>query len=230
MNSSFRWLALKQEGRGLDSKRLLGKLLRHSSPDFWFASSEVGGGDDLVLYRRVSVPLERLDSRGEREVYFGETISKLGLALREGKDQTLLRVSEPGRNLRSLLDLIENVAGFGLSSRSLTLEAGQVERILAKFEVSNLVGLKITNVSVGSDCVGRMEFASKSGVDVTSIRVLRGLNYKLEFAKYELLYHATRGFFSYTSGGLIKLGGPLTPRILNVVESQIAKSKAPEGS
>ncbi len=222
MQITYRWYVLKLEGKIISPDHFERKALGAVSQDFWF-SSDKQTNEALRFFKKIDIPVERIDAQGNRDVQVIQTVSSVGISLMAGKRASLLRVADPGRNMRALMDALEQVLGYGLSTRAVVFESVDVSTLLEKFDVSKLIGLKLTNMVFGNDCVGRMEFVSKNGIELSAIKALRGLSYKYEYAKYELLYRALKGSFSYSSSGLVRVGGQLSGRIVELLEKQLLK-------
>ena len=221
MNISFRWYSIKKSDKAISARSLLDSMRKYSTQDTWFTASKDAATHKF--YRRVQIVIPEIDEEGSEGSRTIDSLSSVEFAVVEAGAITLLRVHNPGRNMQALMSSIERAVGRGFSARPLTFNDGQPSSILNKADIKRLVGVKLINVAVSNDCVGRMEFASKIGIDLSKLRFLRDLKYSIDHMKYEVVINGERGAFSFSSNGLIKVGGTLSPLIIHELQRDLAR-------
>jgi hypothetical protein len=202
VQTAYRWYRIKLGGSSIE-KKTFAKKVAALNGDAWFQIDDADGGE-FRFFKRNEVWVEQYDRSGQSTRQRVEGDSSTSFCVLTGQDLTILRVQNPGRNMQFLMSALENALGFGFSAKPLAMGSWAASAVLRRADVSKLVSLKITNVAVRADCVGRMEFASKEGIATESIPFLRNLSFKQELVKYELIYKGSRGHFSATSGGLVR--------------------------
>jgi hypothetical protein len=222
MTSSFRWYSVKKAGKPLDARAFLKSILKAGETrDCWFSQS--GAGSSIKFFRRVEILVPEIDARGAEATRAVESITSVEFELVELAGKTLLRVANPGRNMQALMSNVERVVGSGFSARLLTFGESQPNSILSKADIKRIVGVKLVNIAVTNDCIGRMELASKGGIDVKKLPLLRGLKYKTDYMKYEIVIAGERGAFSFSSSGLVKVSGALSSLIVQELQRDLAR-------
>ena len=116
---------------------------------------------------------------------------------------------------------LESVSGFGFSCSPVTFEHARPRLIFAHVDESKLVSLKAVGAVIGEDLVARMEFASKMGINLEKIKILRGLRYKLDVAVFECVFQGVRKQVSISASGTVRLSGPLAPRLIYFIEKEL---------
>jgi len=74
---------------------------------------------------------------------------------------------------------------------------------------------------LADDLVARMEFASKAGMVVENMKVLGGLQYKVELAMFELVLDGLKGQLAFSATGTVKVSGQLAPKLLSLIEQDL---------
>lgn len=97
--------------------------------------------------------------------------------------------------------------------------------IFLGIESAKLTGLSVSGAVVDQDLVAKLEFASKKGMDVEKIRWLRGLEYKIDSSAFEVTYRGLKGQVVLSSGGTVKVSGPLSPRLVAQIERYLTGRK-----
>src|SRR5688572_4932015 len=125
MQNAYRWYLVKSNGKPLPPT-FCAKAVRVSGQDFWFSRGPSGDDGALRFYKRIQIPVERIGSSGDPETSQIESISSVEIAFKDGRYGTLLKVTNPGRNMRSLMDSLEFVLGSGFSTRPLGLDSADL--------------------------------------------------------------------------------------------------------
>jgi hypothetical protein len=192
----------------------------------WFVAGEDDGDRaSLSFMWRSQVLLTRLGSNGSPEHEAIQTLNVIDFEFFSTRDRIYMRITDPPRNLRVLMNALEAIAGFGFAVSSVSFDASNPALIFRDMDDIRLVGLKLVNVVLGRDLVGRLELASKNAIDIGNITAMRGLSYQVDWAAYELIYKGARGYIALSSGGTTKVGGQLAPRLLNHLERALTRTK-----
>ena len=134
---------------------------------------------------------------------------------------TFLRIENPGRNVRDLLNALEALVGMGFTVRPIVFDKGQPSTVFRSVDASKLVGLKVVGAVLADDLVARMEFASKEGMVIEKMNVLNGLKYKVEHAVFELVLGGLKGQISFAANGTVKISGQVAPKLVSLVEKDL---------
>lgn len=215
---SFRWFRIRRRGSPLPVAELGKLLLRSDADDCWFS---IGEDSDYRFCRRTQLFVPVLTREGQEKIRAVDSVVTIRFAVLEGSADTILRVLNPGHNLQALMANIERAVGQGFSSRALMFEGAKPISILQKADIMRVVGIKLKNVVIDSDCVGRVELASKEGVDLEDVAMLKGMRYTVANVKYEVVVDGVRGVFSISESGLLKVGGKLARMIVGEIEREL---------
>nr|WP_255468162.1 hypothetical protein [Achromobacter sp. UMC71] len=162
-----------------------------------------------------------MDAEGAPTYEQIDSISFTDFVVVELDDLLFLRIENPSRNIRDLLNALEKLTGMGFTAKPVTFERGRPSTIFDSVDSSKLVGLKVIGAVLDHDLVARMEFASKEGTAIERISVLAGLKYKVEFAAFELFLTGLKGQISFAANGTVKISGQLAPKIINLIEQDL---------
>lgn len=215
---SFRWFRVRRRGDSLPVEEFRRLLLGSQGVDCWFSVAE---DSDYRFCKRMQLLVPVLTSEGEEKIRTVDSVSVIRFAVLKGNPDTVLRVFNPGRNLQALMGGIERAVGQGFSSRALVFEGAEPVSILQRADIRRVVGVKLKNVVIDNDCVGRMELVSKEGVDLESVGMLKNVRYTIANVKYEVVVDGVRGAFSVSENGLVKVGGKLAPLIVSEIERDL---------
>ena len=165
--------------------------------------------------------MTKLDSEGLPTYEQIDSVSFTDFALVEISGLTFLRVENPGRNVRDLLNALEALIGMGFTVKPVTFDKAQPTTVFRSVDASKLVGLKVVGAVLADDLVARMEFVSKEGMVVEKMTVLAGLKYKVEHAVFELVLGGLRGQIAFAANGAVKISGQVTPKLVSLVEADL---------
>lgn len=219
MDSTYRWYRLRMTGNPITPADLRRKLLRSGTDDAWFANSE-NFSNGIRFFRKSNLSIEKYDSNGALSLHTVEAVSSTEILIAEGKTCTVLRVQSPGRSMRPLFAFLEKTFGYGFSVAPVTFDK-EPAQVFHEADVKRLVSLKVTDVALRPNCVARMEFVSREGLDLKSISFLQGISYRKDFTKYELVYNGLRGNLSFSVSGLIKVSGAASELIMGLLEQEV---------
>jgi hypothetical protein len=116
---------------------------------------------------------------------------------------------------------LESIVGFGFCVKEVSFDSFSAGEVFADADEIRLVGIKLINAVFGSDTVGRLELASKNGINLKRVRALRDLVYKVDWAAYELFYKGVRGYVAISGNGSARIAGALAPRIVDYLERSL---------
>nr|WP_315240732.1 hypothetical protein [uncultured Albidiferax sp.] len=150
-----------------------------------------------------------------------ESVSFTDFAVVKLGDMTFLRVENPGRNIRDILNALETLAGMGFTVKSVMFERGHPSTVFNSVDSFKLVGLKVVGAVLADDLVARMEFASKEGMMIENMAVLDGLKYKVELAVFELFLSGLKGQIAFAANGTVKISGQVAPKLISLVEQDL---------
>lgn len=175
----------------------------------------------LRFYWKTKVVVTNFDEQGNASYSEILNINYNDFSLINIKNQLFMRVENPGRSIRELLNAIESIVGLGFSSESVLFRQFDPLKVFLDADSIKLIGLKVTDVVVSDDLISSMEFSSKQGINLNEVRVLDGLKYKVDTGVYELTYESARGQVSVSAGGLAKVSGQLASKLLHQLEANL---------
>ncbi|MGC9561572.1 hypothetical protein [Brachymonas sp. M4Q-1] len=183
-------------------------------------SSGVGGPSYRFLWRS-RVVVTRLDAEGVPTYEQIDSVSFTDFALVAVADLTFLRVENPGRSVRDLLNALETLVGMGFTVKPVIFDKGRPSTVFRSVDALKLVGLKVVGAVMADDLVARMEFVSKEGMVVENMTFLNDLKYKVEHAVFEVLLGGLKGKIAFAANGTVKISGQLAPKLVGLVEQDL---------
>lgn len=218
MTMRYRWYRI-QLPNDCDLIHLISKKPFTQNVNFGFSLLEVSALNSLFkFFWRTKVVITKLDDEGSPLYEEVTSVNFTNFAFIKVEGVMLLRVENPGRNIRDLLNALELLVGLGFTCKLLTFEKIQPTKIFENVEVTKLIGLKVVGAVIDEDLVARIEFASRQGMIKENLKVLNNLNYKVDTAIYELIFEGVRGQISIASNGLVKISGQLSPKLIHLIE------------
>lgn len=222
MQTRYRWFRIQLPARARDLAALVATCPFDSTLTYGFA--RLHGGTSGISYRflwRSRVVVTKLDLEGLPTYEQIDSVSFTDFALVEIGDLTFLRVENPGRNIRDLLNALETLAGMGFTVKPVAFDKGQPTTVFSSVDASKLVGLKVVGAVLADDLLARMEFVSKEGMVVENMTVLDGLKYKVEHAVFELVLGGLKGQIAFAANGTVKISGQVAPKLVSLVEQDL---------
>lgn len=222
MQTRYRWFRIQLPARVRDLATLVATRSFDSTSMSGFAHVPGGvGGPSYRYLWRSRVVVTRLDAEGVPTYEQIDSVSFTDFALVAVADLTFLRIENPSRNVRDLLNALETLVGMGFTAKPVVFEKGQPSTVFRSVDASKLVGLKVVGAVLADDLVARMEFASKEGMVVENMTVLDGLKYKVEHAVFELVIGGLKGQIAFAANGTVKISGKVAPKLIGLVEQDL---------
>ena len=224
MLNRYRWYRIQLPRGVTDLAEIITDCPLGPGDTYGFSRAEGSTGTQLHRFLwRTKVIVTQFDDAGVPSYQEVASVNFTDFAIIEIDGETFLRIENPGRNTRDLLNALESMVGLGFTSRLLTFEKAKPTTVFESVQVFKLIGLKVVGVVVEEDLVARMEFASKQGMVVEKMSLLQGLRHKVDSANYELVYEGIRGQLAFSSSGTVKISGQLAPRLVHLIEQDLAK-------
>ena len=186
--------------------------------------TRIDGSLGSPIYRylwRSKIVVTEFDDRGVPSYQEVDTVNFTDFGIVSVGLESFLRIENPGRSIRDLLNAIEFLVGLGFTCKPVTFERNRPTAVFESIEAVKLIGLKVIDAIVGKDLVARMEFASKEGITPDKLIVLEGIPHKIESASYELIYEGIKGQLTFASNGAVKVSGQLAPKLIHLVEKDL---------
>lgn len=222
MLTRYRWFRIQLPTRARDLTATIAKCPFDSTSTYGFARISNSAGEvSHRFFWRSRVIVTRLDAEGAPAYEQIDSVSFTDFSVVSVGSVTFLRVENPGRNIRDLLNALETLAGMGFTAKSVTFDKGHPSAVFNFVDSSKLIGLKVVGAVLADDLVARMEFASKEGMVVESMTILQGLQYKVEHAVFELILSGLKGQIAFSANGTVKISGQLAPKLINLIEQDL---------
>lgn len=224
MRSRFRWYRIQLPSGSPDLPSIIARhpFVPSANQGFTIVEGSLGTSVFRFLWRS-KVIITQFDDSGSASYQEVATINYTDFGIVSIDSMTFLRIENPGRSIRDLLNAIESVAGLGFTCRPVTFENAKPTTVFQYLDVIKLIGLKVIDAVIAEDLVARMEFASKQGITHDKLSILEGISHKIETASYELIYEGIKGQLAFTLNGVVKVSGQLAPKLVHLVERDLAK-------
>jgi hypothetical protein len=224
MLTRYRWYRIQLPRGDFELSSIIGDRPLTQDASFGFSRIEDAMGTSKFRFLwRTKVVVTRFDDDGSPSYQDVASVNFTDCAIVTIDAVTFLRVENPGRNIRDLLNALEALVGLGFTSKPLTFDRAKPTTIFENVEATKLVGLKVVGAVIDEDLVARMEFASKQGMIVENMTLLDGLRYHVDSAVFELIYEGVRGQVAFASSGVVKISGQLAPRLVHLIERDLPK-------
>lgn len=224
MSTKYKWFRIGFSQAEID---FLSLASRHPfRPKSEYGFSQITGEATTSDYRflwRSELTITNYGRNGLPKYERIQTVNFVDFSYIVRNGTSYLRLENPGRNVRNLLNALEAMLGFGFTAQLLAFDKHTPKTVFKGTDFVRLTSAKLVGAVVNQDVVARIEFASKEGMALDKLAILSGLNYKTDFASYELSYRGVRGNFSYSTAGVVKIGGQLAPRLLALLETDLLK-------
>jgi hypothetical protein len=222
MTLRFKWykLSLPAGLPSLVDALVISPLTSESECGFRARSSDEPGTSVRFVWRS-TVSAIAFDDEGNPTTQAVSTLNFVDLKFFTRGSATFLRVDNPGKSVRMLMNELGRIAGYGFSIQPILFKDAEPPSFFAEFDQIRLLGLKLINVVFDRHVVGRVELASKEGIDLQSVWDTTGKAYVVDTAVYEVMARMSRGQLSFSKGGLVKVTDRLAPQFLHLFENAI---------
>ena len=223
MHTRYRWFRIQLPTGSRSLSTLLTEITFTDEAQYGFQEVESTGSVDRFRFvSRVSLVVTRLDETGAPAFEQVTSVSIIDFAIVTLADGLFLRIENPPRSVRDLLNAIESAAGFGFTCKPLVFERAWPKLVFENVDSWKLVGLRVVDVVADEDVMARIELSSSNGMLQDQVRILRGTRFKVDCSTYEMTYHGLSGQLILSASGAVKIGGRLAPKILNLIEKELA--------
>lgn len=222
MQNRYRWYRIQLPSGVTD----LGEIISAHpfDPNVNYGFLTIHGLAKTSTYRfliRSKVAITLLDSSGIPSCQEIDSVNVTDFSVLNLDSALFLRVENPGRNIRDLLNAIEGLVGLGFVCKPVTFEHARPSRVFEHITSVKMIALKVTGAVFDVDLVARMDFSSKQGITLDKLHILDGVHHKIESASYELIYEGVKGQLAFASNGAVKVSGQLAPKLLHLIEQDL---------
>lgn len=226
MSATYRWyrIGLPKEVSNLESALEKSPLTTNSAFGFVALDSEDHGPKFRYMWR-TKVIITRFDEDGIPYNEEVASVSFIDMGIVRRGPATYLRLENPGHGGRSLFNALETIVGMGFTCEPAGFHFANPLEIFKGVDTAKLTRLSVSGAVVRQDLVARLEFASKNGMDVEGIRLLKGLEYKIDLSSFDIAFRGLRGHATLSFGGAVKISGPLSPMLMTLVERYITNPR-----
>ena len=226
MLTRYRWYRIQLPSEDFDLPSNIAGMTMTKDAGVGFSRIEgtVGASKFRFLWR-TKVVVTLFDDEGAPSYEEVDSVNFTEFSIVHVGDATFLRIENPGRNIRDLLNTLESLIGLGFTSKPITFEKTKPTTIFKNVEVTKLVGLKVVGAVLNEDLVARMEFVSKQGMAIENMKLLDGLRYSVDTAVFELIHEGVRGQVAFASSGLVKVSGHLAQKLVQLIEQDLPTLK-----
>ncbi len=220
----YRWYRIQMPVGNYDLAKIISGNPLTQDAGFGFSNipDEFGNPKYRFLWR-IKVVVTRFDDEGTPFYEEVASVNFTDFAIVVVEGMTFIRIENPGRNIRELMNALESILGLGFTSKVLTFEKTRPTTVFENIDSIKLVGLKVVGAVIDDDLVARIEFASKQGMIVENMKLLDNIKYKIDTSVFELVSDGVRGQIVVSSSGLVKISGQLAPRLVYLIELDLPK-------
>lgn len=149
------------------------------------------------------------------------TITLFAFSIFSRSNKTWLRISDPPRSARELTNALEQAIGMGFFAESVFFSHATFNSILERFDECRLISTKGLAALHESNAIARIEIACKDGIDLERLPILKGLEYVVDTAAFEVTFRREKGQLSFTKSGLVRVNGRLSEHIVELIEESL---------
>ncbi len=153
------------------------------------------------FFWRTKIVITQFDESGNPFYQQMDSINFVDFVLLESLNKILLRIENPGKSVRDLINAFESIFGLGFTCKLLSFKNVSPTRVLQTADLVRIIGLKVFGTAINEDIVTKMEFASKQGMKLEKIPQLKGLTHIIEYITYEILFEGVKGCLTIHSNG-----------------------------
>ena len=167
----------------------------------------------------IKVPI--LSKNGTLKYQDVESVDGLLFEIFERDSSIWLKIEDPPRSVRDLLNGLENILGFGFSAQPFVFSLTQQSNALLRCDSHQLIGVRCIGHSVSNKFIARIDIASKEGLEPQKLSILKNIDFKIDQTTYEATYNMLRGQITFTSSGLVRTNGAASSFLIDCVEAFI---------
>ncbi|GAA6141944.1 hypothetical protein [Hydrogenophaga sp. 5NK40-0174] len=209
----------------IDLQLLLDRL--NSNPflgdvDFGFGFVAGSGGRiRFRYYRRVKLVVGFVDERGDPANRLIDSIESFEFEFISSNGLLIIRIDDPPRSIKSLLDRLERACGEGFSVELMTFPFDCHQIILSGPKSTRLIALKGAGADRRRNYVARVEVASREGIVLEHLTVLRGLDFSIENSTYEVITNEGKGQVAFLASGVVRFSDQIADSLLVAFEGYL---------
>lgn len=224
MDIRYRWYRIHYPDKNFIFSSLIENNPFTGSSRVGFTSlNDEFGNPKYRFLKRSEVTITVLDEDGDPSYQQVSTVDITDFSIFSVESLVFLRIENPGRSIRELLNTLEKNIGLGFTCKAVTFEKVSPTKILTSIDNTNLIGLKVSGVVSKSGLKANLELVSNDGISIDKVNLLKDMRYSITSAVIEVVYEGRRGKASLASTGLVKVSGNITPKITYAIESILPK-------
>lgn len=224
MQARYRWFRIQipSEAGNLQSIIANNPLTANVNRGFIKVEGVLGA----LAYRfllRSKVIITQFDEFGNPSLEEVLTVNSTDFAIVSVTGRTFLRIENPGRSIRDLLNAIESLVGLGFTCSPITFDNSKPTTIFESIKITKMTRLKITQAVIDQDLIAKMEFASLQGINIDKLSILDGVSHKIDSVSYEFNFQGVKGNLTLSNNGIVKVSGQLSSRLIHLIEMDLPK-------
>lgn len=221
MSATYRWYRISAPRKTNIAELISEKVFTNSSESGFLRAEADDTATTFRFLWRSKVAITRLDDDGVPFTEEIASVSYVDFAMFKKRGRHYLRLINPGRNSRHLFDTLEIVLGMGFTCEPVRLRVSDPGNVFVDVDSAKLIGLSASGVVLGPDLLAKVDISSKGGIDVSTVKVLQGVDYKVDSSAFEIGYRGLKGMVAFSSGGSVKISGRLRPALLASIEKYL---------
>ena len=164
-----------------------------------------------------------VDGQEQKSEFFSTNRQKAQIV---GEDKLLLRLENPPRSSKEMLNCLENIVGFGFVCQPVLVTENIILNAISGFSPILLSSIKMSGGIPSIVAVGRVELASKVGLDKEHLDSFGLEGVTVESASYSVRHNSLSGQVGFSRTGICKISGELSPLLLTRIEHSILASSS----
>lgn len=177
------------------------------------------------FYHKVTLDYDQVSPGGGIDVSTLECIKSVLFKITTRQGLSAIRVQDNMRGVTALLAAIARKLGFGFYIEAIGFQAAldhfavNGSQSFCSFDSVRIIGAKVSGADPLAGIVGRFEYTSKTGFEISDIASRLPREFKLRSVKLELTKAGVSGALSFSSIGRCAISGRLSPFILEEMET-----------
>ncbi|POD79255.1 hypothetical protein [Pseudomonas syringae] len=141
-----------------------------------------------------------------------------------GTEKLVLRIQDPPRSSRELLNTLERLFGFGFVCEQVPVTDALIKKAITEFHSVTLSSVRFSGGLPDIAALARIELTSKQGLKLGIVDGFNLQGVSIESANYSIQYKGLSGHIGFTKSGICKISGELSPLIQSKIEDCIQQS------